>query len=332
MQFAVSIRGVFTAISVLAAILASAVFLPSLTHAQYTVPQARPLELSTEPTYPRPQSDVRVSINAYAVDTNGARISWFQDGTEIVSARNERSITIKTGDIGETTRLSATVAPSAGAPFTLKKDVTPAAVDIVVEADTYVPAFYLGRAIPSTESRVRLAAVAHLGGGDPRTYSYRWEQNGSVIGGGGVRGMQSIDLTMPRYTGGQIRVIVSNDAGIVAESSVSLGALRPEIHFYEENPLRGLSELAIRDVGVALIGDETTIHAEPYFMKKEGGSFEGMDFTWRVNGAFTENPSSDPHIITLRRAGGGGSANVDTRIVTSDPIPQFVDGRFTINF
>ncbi len=332
MHFAVRAHGIFTAALLCVAFAATALVLPLNAGAQYTVPQSKPLELATSPKYPRPESRVVVSIDAYAVDTNGARITWYQDGVEIESARNQRSVSVETSVIGKTTRLSATIAPLNGAAFTLRKDITPAAVDIIVEADTYVPSFYRGRAIPSVESSVKLTAIPHLGGGDPRTFTYRWEQNGSAIAGGGVRGMQSATLVVPRYSGGNVRVIVSNESGVVAESSVSLDAMNPEIHFYEENPLRGLSERAIGDTGIALIGDETTVHAEPYFMKAGVAGFNAMKFAWKVNGLATQNTSADPHIITLRRAGGGGAVNVDTRIITTDAIPQFVDGRFTINF
>jgi hypothetical protein len=308
--------------------------LPALTHAQqYNVPTSKPLELAVSPAFPRPESRVTVRVNAYAMDTNGARITWSVNGEKLTEGKDSRSLELMTGALGTKMTVSAFIEPIGESAFTLTKTIIPATVDVVVEADTYVPAFYRGRALPSVESTVRLTAIPHVGNGvDPRTLTYRWEQNGSAIGGGGVRGLQSIELAVPRYSGGNVRVVISNASGVaVADATVALEAMNPEIHFYEENPLRGLSELAIRD-SVSLIGDETTVHGEPYYLSETDVRSDNMSFTWSIDGTPVTTGVNDPHIITLRRTGGAGVAGVGLLVKTRGRIPQFIQDQFVINF
>lgn len=56
--------------------------------------------LESKPQYPEPQSTATVSLNDYSVNTFGATINWFVNGVEQVGAKNNRSITVPTREIG----------------------------------------------------------------------------------------------------------------------------------------------------------------------------------------------------------------------------------------
>ncbi len=280
------------------------------------------------PEFPEPGAKVEASIDAYSLDTTGARITWNLDGVLIPGTDDARSVEVFAGKLGEKKLLSARIEPVQGAPFTLRRYITPTAVDIVVEASTYVPSFYRGRALPSADSEVRVIAIPQLGDNtSPKTLTYQWEQNGNILFGGPVRGKQSITVSTPRYIGGYLSVsIFDGEGNRVARRDISLTAVPPELHFYEENPLRGLSELAIRN-NLSLIGDETTVHGEPYFFNMKGGE----TYSWEINGA-PGSATIDPHIITLRKTGGGGTANIGLEVMNDLGIPEFLRGGFSINF
>ena len=290
--------------------------------------------LKMVPTYPEPDSTVVISLDAYTVDTSGATIAWYIDGEEVTASRNERSMQLRLGKIGQTNRVTARVTLISGASFSLKKDITATAVDLVVEADTYVPSFYRGRSLPSVEAQIRVIAVPHLGSAvNPANLSYRWEYEGGLMFGGPVRGKQSIDLVVSPYSGGYVLLTVMDENGaVVAGKTLSIDTgVDPELYFYEESPLRGLSESAITNGTLALIGEETIIHGEPFFLAKDV-STDNVNFVWRINNEETVSENADPHTITLRKSGGSGSVRIDLQAMTTTPLPRYVANAFTITF
>ncbi len=306
------------------------VCIPIIASAQ--IPGSASASLVVEPTFPEPESEVTVSLDAYSMDTVGATISWYIDSKQVVSSKNERSIVVRTGALGKKTSVSAQVIMQNGPTFTTRRDIIPAVVDLIIEADTYVPAFYRGRALPSGESRIRAIAIPHTGGAlSPSSLTYKWEYGGGVLQGGPVRGKQSIELTMSRFSDNVLTVTVIDNSGqSIAQKSLSLNPSNTELHFYEDNPLRGLHERAINDT-FTLIGDETTITGEPYYMQTDL-SPRTATFTWSINGETSTYQNPDPNTITLRRSGGGGSAAIELKALTTAKIPQYIRKTFNIQF
>lgn len=321
-----------TALGVLAVGLVLFTLFPSFAHAQVGAGSAPTAELVVEPDFPEPESSVTVSLSAYSMNTTAANITWTVDGVAVAGSQNARSITLQTGKIGKKTTVTAAVRLPGGTQFTVRKDIVPSSVDIIIESSTYVPSFYRGRALPSSESAVRVIAVPILGTAvNPSDLTYRWEYGGSVLLDGPVKGKQSVTVLVSSYSGGYIQVTVFDKNGwAVASRAISLEETPPELHFYEENPLRGLSQLALTD-SFSLIGDETVIHGEPYFMNTNLGS-RSVTFNWKIDGSSTLTNNADPHTITLRRTGGSGKAEIGLRALTTTKIPQYVDGGFMINF
>lgn len=307
-------------------------FIPSITHAQTTLEPGTGANIVLEPAFPEPNTTVTASLDAYTLDTTGATITWYADGVAQPQFQNARNITLNVGSIGEKLLIRVTVQPQNAPAFTLRKEIMPISVDIITEARTYVPSFYRGRALPSADSNVRVIAIPHtMDGTAPKNLTYRWEQNGSVLFGGAIYGKQSAELTVSRYYGGYVSVtIIDAEGKSIARKNITLDATSPELHFYEENPLRGLSERALTE-SFTLIGDETTVHGEAFFLNTDIGRTI-TTYDWTINSAPAENGNPDPHIITLRKTGGSGSATIGLQAVRDTGIPEFVTGSFVINF
>ena len=133
----------------------------STSHAQSFLGQTDPVQLIPNPEFPTPKSQITISLNDYSVETTGANITWYVNNIEDASFRNERSISITTGALGEKTTVRVVLTRSNAPALSSSITIVPTVVDIVLEANTYVPNFYKGRALPSTESRVRAIAVVH---------------------------------------------------------------------------------------------------------------------------------------------------------------------------
>ncbi len=198
------------------------------------------------------------------------------------------------------------------------------ALDVVIESDTIVPAFYHGRSEPSQGSEVR--AIAMVNGQTADTYRYRWEVGGSVLDASGPV------VEFPAPWGGQflLRVDALTESGERAGSySTYVTLSEPEVLFYEQNLLRGLSAIAVPDT-YTLIADEAMFRAEPFFVNRNifNGAYEALWYVERNLAA----PSQDPQTLTIRRIEGGGSATVEFTLQNGTALHQRVADGFTVNF
>ena len=290
------------------------------------------MSLVTTPTDPGPNEQATVLLDAYAFDTTGATITWYIDGVEQTDYKNARSIVLQTGDLGDTMSVKSVISIPGAGTRTVTKILNPSVVDIVLEGDTMVPLFYKGRALPSARSTVYATALPHTGTTvSDNTLYYTWKLGSSVILGGTTRGLNAIVFQMPENKNTVLSVVVTDANGNqVGSKSIQLVAADTLLRFYEDNPLRGESRKTIGD-NFALIGEETTVRAEPYFVSKDifrnGGVYE-----WSLNGAVVQNPSPEPQLITLRQTGTGGTAKVGFKLTNTQALMQRVYDTFTIFF
>lgn len=305
---------------------------PYVSHAQFSIGQAG-LHLVADPQFPSPHTHVVISLDDYSLDTTGASIAWYVHNLEQKESRNERSITITTGGIGEKESVRVVLTRTNTPALSASIDILPVEIDIILEADTYVPYFYKGKALPSLESNMRAIAVVHDNSKTlDSAYAYKWSVGETVLSGGAQKGKNVIETVMPHYDNKPLTVEVfdSTSGKIIGKKSILLKGSTPELHFYEHSPLKGLSHKEL-STPFALIGEETTIYAEPYFMN--GVSHEqNMLFKWTIDGEPANHDTNTPNAITLRHVGGSGSADVGVSIVSKTQIPQFVEKVFKILF
>lgn len=291
------------------------------------------LSLVLSPEFPKPHETVKVSVNDYNIDTLGSTITWYVDGEELPDLKNERAITLDAKGLGEKSEVGVLITNPKMPAFSATQTVIPVAIDTILEADTYVPTFYKGRALPSREATVRAIAVVHDGTNAPDTrYSYKWTLNDSVLYGGPVTGKNVAEFIMPRYDGARLTVDVFNkDSVHVGRQSFLLKLTDPEMHFYENSALRGLSQKEIGS-SYALTKDEVSVFAEPYFMNTNTITQSFADTSWKINSVETEADTQIPNAITLKRVGEAGDALIECSIVTKNRIPQYVTSSFQAFF
>lgn len=290
------------------------------------------IELTIDPRFPAPNTPTLISLDDYSVNTAGATISWFIDGIEQKNSENERSLSLTTKNLGEETRVEVTLRRSNAPSFSSSVKIVPSVVDIIIEADTYVPHFYKGRALPSEESRLKAIAVVHDGTeASQALYTYKWSYGGSVLEGGGVRGKNIATFILSRYDNKPLILEIFNDEGdMVGEKFITLRTTAPELLFYEESPLRGLSLKTIASP-FPFIGEEVTIYGEPYFINADMDESDAT-FSWTINGTDVSSSVGIPNALTLERTGDSGGASIGFSILTKTKIPQFLEQTFQTFF
>jgi hypothetical protein len=166
----------------------------------------------------------------------------------------------------------------------------------------------------------------------PENLIYKWSngvtvfqnQNGygknMVILEGSILGREeSIDL-----------LVTDPVNNLVAQSSVNIVPIDPQIVFYENNPYYGYIFDSATENPFKLKTEEIQILAAPYYFTKEQSGL--LVFDWQLNGASVPNLSSSRTAIFKKPEGKSGESNISLRVENSSRILQQADGSLIINF
>ena len=308
-------------------------FLPIfVTHAQIGASIAEPgISIKITPTYPEPDTAFTASLDDYSSIDRVTNIAWKVDGEVIPLAANLRELNLRSKGDGQSTVIEAVVTYSTGRTQTIKQTVTPRYLDIIVEAQTKTPSFYLGRSLPSADSTVNLTAVLSNTAIANGNLLYTWRLNNTVIGGGAQRGKNKTSITTPAGTAFLIGLEVSTLTGeILARRTVSVPSVSPTLHFYEKSSLYGLSNRSVSSLN--LTGDSITMQAEPYNLAIETYNLPDL-VEWKINGAVVRNPNQNPYEITLTADNQTFSAStIDFHVRNLSSLLQGARGQFKLNF
>lgn len=196
------------------------------------------------------------------------------------------------------------------------------AVEIIVEANTYVPDFYQGRAEPTAGSQVRLTAIASA---PAQRYSYIWRINGQAL----PETTQSVTVTPP-LTSSEVLVevrVLDAPGTTISTRSEYIRLSKPKIVFYEDNPLRGMSRVSLFEEN-ALVGNEMTVRGEPYFLGVDSLAFQA-EGSW-TSGALSNIPYDDWRAVTIFSNDKSGVTEVMLNVRNIQNLADTVSGQFKI--
>lgn len=279
------------------------------------------ISLSLQPSQPSPQEVYTVTLNDYSGSFYGAEVTWYRNGSPINEAYNSKELTLLAPPAGNKDTIKAVLKSTAGAIEEFSTIVAPVYLDIIVEPQTHVPDFYVGRALPSVGSTVNLTAL--IGGSTANTssYVYTWRVNNVVLESGPIRGRNEISFIMPQDSASVISVQVTKlDGTIVARRAITIPAVAPKLLFYEVSTLYGLEPRALTNT-FSLIGNSATVRAEPYYLSST--VFNAPDIaTWLVAGEEIGTPSDNPYDVTLQKTGFPGVTNVGFHVRSTSVLLQ----------
>ena len=288
------------------------------------------LLLEAVPEFPRPGEPVTITINDYAGGTYGSNVTWLYDGQVVGEAENRRSVTLTAGALNTEAKVEAVLSKPSGGREVLSTTIKPVYLDIIIEAQTRVPDFYLGRALPSIGSLVN--ATALVNDGSFRTdLVYTWRLNRQVLEGGPIRGRNQVSFTTPRGDTSVLSVQATEPNGnVLARRSMFVAAVFPTISFHEVSALFGMRQNPI-DSELILIGNTVTIQAEPYNLDIR--VFNNPDIAqWEVNNALTQNQGANPYQITFQPTGLAESASLSFQVRDTTQILQGASDNIQVRF
>ncbi len=284
------------------------------------------------PENPGPNTNVSANIISYSFDVNRSFIAWIVNGQTKLKGTGEKSFSFQTGSMGTQTALSVLITTESGAQ--LRKDFSfkNADVDILWEALTYTPSWYKGKALPSSESLIKITAVPHFPSSiSPSKLIYNWNidfKNKPDISGVGKRSftLRSADV----FNKNKINVTVSNyDKSITAEKNISITIGQPKIIFYEENPLEGTRSNQAMQKDFQMASDTINIRAEPFFFSTT--NLKNLLYEWTMNNQKIATEEF-PNILSLIRGEQSGRSAIGLKISNPINIMQFAENSLNINY
>lgn len=201
------------------------------------------------------------------------------------------------------------VVVSAQSPFT---------VDILWEADTYVPDTYAGHTLPSSESSVRAIAIVSQDGVllDTDALVFTWSQDGVQDLPSSGPGKDVYTFTAAKKFGKTtIKVAVSSGGKSPrVEKSITISTSEPRVVLYPYDTSRSLRGEIAYGSQVSVDGGTLSVKAEPYYFSRTRTS----DVVYRFSqGNTTLTPTdADKSIMTFGVA-EGVTGNVDIRVLAS---------------
>ncbi len=288
------------------------------------------LLLEVQPEFPRPGEEVTVTINDYRGGVYGSTITWVFNGQVIPEAENKREVKVTAGELGTADVIEAVLTKPAGGREVLRNTIRPVYLDLIVEPQTRVPDFYLGRSLPSIQSLVNVTALVN----DGRFRSdlvYTWRLNRMVLEGGPIRGQNQMSFETPMGNESILSVTVTEPNGrVLARRAVFIPSVKPELRFHEINSLYGVNTRAINGQ-YTLTGNSTTLRAEPYFLDTR--VYNNPDVAeWKINNVDAGVTGNNPYEVTLQQLGIAGVSSLDFHVRDRTQVLQGVEDGIQIRF
>lgn len=310
------------------------IFVPLLAGAYTETTVGDSITSAVTPKNPSANQIVTISLLSYGVDLNSANISWQLDGVSVSSGIGKSNYSFTTGAIG--TKKTVTVAITSQSGKTTNKTFVfqSADVDLLWEAKTYTPPFYKGKALPTSESLIKVNAISNLIGSDGQSLKssnliYTWKKDGRNLPTMSGYGKSSIVFKSDKLFGqNNISVEVANLAGdIKAEKNIIIPIRVPKILFYEQKPLDGI--IYNQALSQGKIGDEDFIlRAEPYFFSSK--DLDSLTYGWSLNNKAVE-AKGITNILAVAANKDSGSNNL-FKLEINNPNSLLQSAANSINF
>jgi len=300
------------------------ILIPGLTSATTEQTTGGNFSAKIEPANPEPNQEVAVTLNSYSIDLDRSQVSWFINNQAIKQGIGLKTHTAAVGDLGSN-QVWRIVAKSQDGQ-TLQKIITfrPAEVDLLWQADTYVPSTYPGKALPTSESTVKMVAIPNIltttgRRYDPKKLVYRWEKDFNFMKTQSGFGQDSFTFTSDKLFGSnKIKVTVSTvDESITAEKSVTVPIRTPFIALYQYNPLTGpiYNNLLSREINVGT--GLFSIIAEPFYFNREVIMGDQLNLEWLVDNKPLVLKIPNGRQITFEGGRNKGQVNLGIKAVNS---------------
>ena len=275
------------------------------------------LQASTES--PSPGESVALEVVTFAFDKGAASYQWYVNGAfqKQSSGRGETRFTAAAGGEGERKTVRVDVTTPSGQFRSRSVTLRTTSAILYWWADTSVPYWYKGKALPSLNSQVHVTALTSLP--TPELLSYRWEFNSGVLPQSSGIGKRTLSFALGFPVEEEIGVTITDALGTLTKTlHIGIRPASPAVGIYAVKPLIGVQ--AQRQAGdfQAPAGDSYNFLAVPFFFPRERE--QSLRYEWQLNGKVIPGAGVRPWRLVVKSNAGEQSLNNQIGVQVSDPV------------
>ncbi len=276
------------------------------------------LTIEMQPAFPQSNTPLSFTVRSYSMDLSRATITWYVNGTRLTEGEGETKALATTGALGTKTTITVEATGENGESLTETRVIRPAEVDLLWEADSYVPPFYRGKRLASSGSPVRVEAIPRLvrenGALMPTSdIIFTWRKNDAIVASASGRGKSSATFQGPELFGADTITVeaATRDDTMIAAASVLVRSTEPFVTLYQNHPLFGTLYHRSIPAEFNFSDSESTFVASPFFASARSADDPRLRYAWRVNRTLIAADPESPSRITLGAEGSDGVARVE---------------------
>jgi hypothetical protein len=301
-----------------------ALSMTNVAHAQSMGATSAPVQYIIAPETPGPDAPVYIEVQGVGNFLGNATVTWQENGQVMASGVGLSTFSFTTGGIGTATDIHLIINSDTEGTITHDFVFAPSVVNLVWEAATSVPPMYLGKALYSAGSTLRVIAFPIVAQGTALVaaskLSYQWTYEGNLDTTDSGLGKNSLTFQGDEIQSSEsVSVDVYLGANKVASGDITIPAVNPQVILYDNDPLQG------EILDQALVGafnlnqDEVDLKAEPYYFANESFENGDLSYDWTLNNQETSGPDSSEGLLTLRQTGSGaGAAQIGVSVQNTD--------------
>lgn len=291
--------------------------------------------ISTNPETPAPNQDVQVMVESYAIPLTSAKIIWYIDGVALKEGIAEKVFNTRTKDFGVPVTIDIVILTADGTRYDKQIVLKPEEVDLLWEANTYVPPFYKGKALPTYKSTVKVTAIPRFNSlsSNPSEYYYKWSMNRTT----GLGEALSKNSTVLQVGWADSRMPVSVDVTIPgsdfkATAIQYIPVTEARTQFYELAPLLGIQFHRAISGTVVTNGTDFRLRVVPYYFSNENYETGELNYKWKTD-AGTLPATDNPNMLVLEKKGTAAEATtILLEVQNRKRILQVANTRAVISF
>lgn len=290
------------------------------------------------PENPAPNENVNINLNSYLYDLDTVLITWSVDGKSVLSGIGKRSFSTRAGGAGSEVVVTITINLPEGAAVK-NISIRPSMTVLLWQAtDSFVPPFYRGRALPSSEGEIKIVAMPEIKIGsvmaNPKNMVYSWQKDYTNDTEGSGYGKNSFIFSNDYLDDvNNVTVTASTiDQQHSSQASVNIKMTDPKILFYKNDPVFGTNwDNTLADPHK--INGSEIIAAMPYFISPKDLRNPMLVWSWFINDYQVTMQDFRENLMPLRTEGNAsGTSKVKLQVENKYKLTQTVSGDINVEF
>jgi len=318
--------------------------IPFFLYENVALGQTQEVRVIVFPEHPKANENVTITLESSDYNLSSADINWVLNGASERKGTGIKEFTFLSGSLGSTQIVNVSINPLNEpnsfnrASFQKRIVIRPSEVDLIWQAASYIPNFYKGKALYAPQGEILIVAIPHIINSSKikigsENLLYTWRENGTVIPEISGYGRNVFPFLSPVVSQTKtISVTVSTvDESYIAQNSIVVSPVEPEIHIYENHPLYGI--LSNREItGTHRIsGQEASFLAVPYYFSSERRKDNDLEYSWDMNRVVFSDQSSRDLVTFRKTASSEGTSNISVSIEHARKLLQSAASDFSIN-